>query len=67
MRFVCRLGTPDGAVLEEIHEGSDMERLRVELQKKGLHVFEIRPRGLPRFAVSSGRSNGANRSTLTSS
>ncbi len=44
MQFVCRLGTSEGAVIEEIHNGSDPEVVRQDLQRKGFHVFEVRPR-----------------------
>lgn len=44
MQFLCRLGTPEGAVIEEVHHGSDAEALRQDLQRKGFHVFEVRPR-----------------------
>ena len=43
MQFVCRLGTPEGAVIEEIHNGSDPDVVRQDLQRKGFHVFEVRP------------------------
>ena len=44
MQFLCRLGTPEGAVIEEVHHGSDAEGVRQELQRKGFHVFEVKPR-----------------------
>jgi type IV pilus assembly protein PilC len=44
MQFLCRVGTPEGAVLEQVHHGADAQSLRQELQRKGLHVFEVRPR-----------------------
>ncbi|HET9767378.1 MAG TPA: type II secretion system F family protein [Thermoanaerobaculia bacterium] len=44
MQFLCRLGTPEGAVIEQVHHGSDAEALRQDLQRKGFHVFEVRPR-----------------------
>jgi type IV pilus assembly protein PilC len=44
MQFLCRLGTPEGAVIEEVHHGSDADALRQDLQRKGFHVFEVRPR-----------------------
>jgi type IV pilus assembly protein PilC len=46
MDFVCRVGTPEGQILEQFHEGQDAATLRGDLEKKGLHVFEIRRRGL---------------------
>ncbi len=47
MQFVCRYGTPDGHVLTEVETGSDAEAVRRELERKGLYIFEIRPRGVP--------------------
>jgi len=55
MQFVCRLGTPDGRVVEEVREGASLAALRVGLEKTGYHVFEMKPTGwisrinLPRF------------------
>ncbi|HVS02968.1 MAG TPA: type II secretion system F family protein [Thermoanaerobaculia bacterium] len=46
MDYLCRLGTPEGAVIEEVHHAADAEALRRELQRKGYHVFEVRPRRL---------------------
>jgi type IV pilus assembly protein PilC len=48
MQFLCRVGTPDGRVLEEVMTASDESSLRNELAKRGLHVFEVRRRGVPR-------------------
>lgn len=47
MQFVCRVGTPDGRVLEEIFRASDESALRTDLGKRGLHVFDVRRRGVP--------------------
>lgn len=47
MQFVCRYGTPDGQVLTEIETGSDESAVRRELERRGYHIFEVRPRGLP--------------------
>lgn len=46
MQFVCRLGTSDGRILTEVQESKDQGVLRRELERKGFHVFEIKPRGL---------------------
>jgi type IV pilus assembly protein PilC len=52
MQFVCRLGLPDGRVVEEVHQARDEPTLRQEIERRGLHLFEARPRGLPRrFAL----------------
>ena len=45
-QFLCRIGTPEGAVLEQVHQGRDSESLRTELQRKGYHVFDVRRRGI---------------------
>lgn len=44
MQFLARVGTPEGAVVEQLHQASDARALRQDLQRKGLHVFEVRPR-----------------------
>ena len=46
MQFVCRLGTPDGRVVEEVHDGASLQAMRTALERTGYHVFEIRPQGL---------------------
>jgi type IV pilus assembly protein PilC len=48
MQFVCRVGTPDGRVVEEVFTASDESALRSDLGKRGLHLFEVRRRGLAR-------------------
>ncbi len=50
MQFICRVGTPDGRVLEETFVASDEPALMSELGKLGYHVFEVRRRGLPQKA-----------------
>lgn len=54
MQFLCRVGTTDGRVLEEVITASDESSLRSELAKRGLHVFEVRRRGIPRRLSASG-------------
>lgn len=54
MQFVCRVGTPDGRVVEELLTASDESSLRSELSKRGLHVFEVRRRGLSRNLAAGG-------------
>jgi len=46
MQFIARVGTADGRVVEQTHTAPDEEILRGELEKRGLHVFELRRRGL---------------------
>jgi len=48
VQYVCRLGLSDGRVVEEIHAAQDEAALRRELDRRGVHIFETRPRGLPR-------------------
>ena len=59
MQFVARVGTPEGRVIEESHTAADEQSLRRELEKRGLHVFELRrrgvSRGMPRAGVGRGR------------
>ncbi len=45
MQFQCRVGTPDGRVLEQVFDAADESALRTDLVKRGLHVFEVRRRG----------------------
>ena len=45
MEFLCRLGTPEGRVVEEIHESSDGASLRGALERRGFHVFSVERRG----------------------
>ncbi len=46
MQFICRVGTPDGRVLEEAFTASDEAALRTDLGKRGYHLFEVRRRGV---------------------
>ncbi|HEX4498135.1 MAG TPA: type II secretion system F family protein [Thermoanaerobaculia bacterium] len=45
MQFICRIGTQDGRVLEEVFTASDETALRSDLGKRGYHLFEVRRRG----------------------
>lgn len=45
MEFQCRLGTPQGEVVEGIYAAENEARLRHELEEKGLFVLDIRARG----------------------
>src|SRR5947209_2704906 len=51
MQFICRVGTQDGRVLEEVFTASDETALRSDLGKLGLHLFEVRRRGAPKLAL----------------
>ena len=46
MQFVCRLGTPEGSVIEETFDATDEDSLRQDLVKRGYHLFQVRRRGL---------------------
>ncbi len=58
MQFIARVGTADGRVLEETHSSADETSLRRELEKRGLHVFELRRRGLGGGLALPGRGGG---------
>lgn len=45
MQFICRFGTQDGRVLEEVFTASDETALRTDLGKRGYHLFEVKRRG----------------------
>ncbi|HEX3555478.1 MAG TPA: type II secretion system F family protein [Thermoanaerobaculia bacterium] len=51
MQFICRVGTQDGRVLEEVFTASDETALRSDLGKLGYHLFEVRRRGTPKLAM----------------
>ncbi len=51
MQFICRVGTQDGRVLEEVFTASDETALRSDLGKLGYHLFEVRRRGAPKLAM----------------
>jgi type IV pilus assembly protein PilC len=55
MQYICRVGTPDGRVIEETFSAPDESSLRVDLGKRGLHLFEVRRRGLPGRSGETGR------------
>lgn len=46
MEFVCRVGTPEGKVMEQVHSAADERSLRQELEKRGLHVFDVSRKGM---------------------
>jgi type IV pilus assembly protein PilC len=62
MQYVCRVGTPDGRVLEEVHAAADELALRSELDRRGYHIFEVRRRGVPKkLALPAALSGGPRR------
>jgi type IV pilus assembly protein PilC len=46
VEFVCRVGAPDGRVLEEVLVARDEGAVRGDLERRGFQVFEVRRRGL---------------------
>lgn len=44
--FVCKVGTPEGEILEERHAARDERAVRTELEGRGYHVFEVREPGV---------------------
>ncbi len=46
MQFVCRLGTADGRIVEQVHEAPDLRTVRREVERRGLFVIDIRRRGV---------------------
>lgn len=46
MQFICKLGTPEGHVIEEVMEANSEATLKQDLSSQGYHLFEIRRRGL---------------------
>jgi len=46
MQFICRVGTPDGRVFEEMFTASDETALRSDLGKRGYHLFEVKRQGM---------------------
>ena len=45
MEFRCRLGTPGGEILEGIYVADNEDRLRRELEEKGLYILSLQRRG----------------------
>ncbi len=44
MEFRCRLGTPDGDVIESVYVADSEAHLRHELEHKGMCILSLRPR-----------------------
>src|SRR5688500_7290165 len=56
MEFRCRLGTPGGEIVEGIYIADSEDRLRRELEEKGLYILSLQRRGvLPGFTLASPR------------
>ena len=58
MEFRCRLGTPGGEILEGVYIADSEDRLRRELEEKGLYILSLQRRTGLRTAVSFGRGRG---------
>jgi len=66
MQFMCRVGLPDGRVLEEVFTASDETALRSDLGKRGYHLFEVKRRGMaPAMGVPSLLRGGRRRRIAT--
>ena len=46
MEYVCRVGAPDGRILEEVREARSERIVRKQLETRGYRVFEVKRRGL---------------------
>jgi len=44
--FRVKIGWPDGRVAEEAVQASDAAAARVEMERRGGHVFEVRREGM---------------------
>jgi type IV pilus assembly protein PilC len=56
MEFRCRLGTPGGEIVEGIYIADSEDRLRRELEEKGLYILSLQRRGaLPGFGKAGAR------------
>jgi type IV pilus assembly protein PilC len=64
MQFVCRVGTPDGRVLEDTFNAPDEVALRSDLDKRGYHIFDIRRRGVPGKVSARGLAGGLRRKRI---
>lgn len=64
MQFVARVGTPEGRIVEESYNATDEQALRKELEKRGLHVFELQRRGMSGTFSRSGGGRGGRRVDL---
>lgn len=49
MQFVCTLGSSEGHIVDEMHQGRSEQAVRAELKRRGYHVLKIRRRGWPQI------------------
>ena len=61
MQFLCRVGTSDGRILEDVFEAADEETLRQQLTQRGYHLFDLRRRGALGKIPMPGRTRAASR------
>ena len=45
MEFRCRLASPSGQIVEGVYSADNEDRLRHELEEKGLYVLSLQPKG----------------------
>ena len=55
MEFRCRLGTPGGEILEGVYVAESEDRLRRELEEKGLYILSLQRRGALSASIGGGR------------
>jgi len=51
MQFICTVGTAEGRIVEERHEGHSEAAVRSELERQGHQILRIRRRGMPKIGV----------------
>jgi type IV pilus assembly protein PilC len=62
MEFRCRLGTPGGEILEGIYVADSEDRLRRDLEEKGLFILSLQRRGgLQGISLTAGRGGRVSR------
>src|SRR5687767_16028896 len=59
MEFRCRLGTPGGEILEGVYIADHEDRLRRDLEEKGLYILSLQRRTALQTAIRLGRGRRA--------